>query len=100
MAVLTGLRLRITIRITEVAIMITLRLDPKLERSIDNTAKNLGLTKSELIRKSIHAFLGRLDEPSPWELGKNMFGKYSSGLGNLSTDRKMLLKDKIRAKRK
>jgi len=80
--------------------MITLRLDPKLERSIHNTAKTLGLTKSELIRKSIQSFLGKLDAPSPWELGKDMFGKYASGQGNLSTDRKVLIKDKIRAKRK
>jgi len=80
--------------------MITLRLDPKLERSIQNTAKSLGLSKSELIRKSIHAFLAGLGEPNPWELGKEMFGKYSSGHGNLSTDRKALMKDKIRAKRK
>jgi len=88
-----------TIRITEVGIMITLRLDPKLERSIHNTAKNLGLTKSELIRKSIQAFIGKLDTPSPWGLGKDMFGKYASGQENLSADRKALIKDKIRATR-
>ena len=80
--------------------MITLRLDPKLEQAIQNTAKNLGLTKSELIRKSISEYLGKLDQPSPWELGEDIFGKYSSGLSNLSTDRKELLKNKIRAKRK
>ncbi|MDF1615094.1 ribbon-helix-helix protein, CopG family [Desulfurivibrio dismutans] len=80
--------------------MITLRLDPKLEQAIQNTAKNLGLTKSELIRKSISEYLGKLSQPSPWELGEDIFGKYSSGLSNLSTNRKELLKNKIRAKRK
>lgn len=80
--------------------MITLRLDPKLEQRINITAKNLGLTKSELIRKSINEYLGNLETPSPWELGKKHFGKYSSGSGNLSTDRKELIKDKLRAKRR
>ncbi|MFV9692151.1 MAG: ribbon-helix-helix protein, CopG family, partial [Desulfobacteria bacterium] len=40
--------------------MITLRLDPKLEQDLNNTAKNLGLSKSELIRRSIHDYIGRL----------------------------------------
>lgn len=80
--------------------MITLRLDPKLEQAIQNTAKNLGLTKSELIRKSISEYLDKLDQPSPWKLGEDIFGKHSSGLSNLSSDRKELVKNKIRAKRK
>ena len=80
--------------------MITLRLDPQLEQDINVTAKNLGLTKSELIRKSIREYLGNLNRLNPWELGEDYFGKYSSGLGNLSTDRKELIKDKIRAKRR
>ena len=80
--------------------MITLRLDPKLELTVKNTAKNLGLTKSELIRKSINEYLGRLKQPNPWDIGEDLFGKYSSGLGNLSANRKKLIKNKIRAKRK
>ena len=80
--------------------MITLRLDSELEQSINNTAKNLGLTKSELIRKSISEYLSKLETPSAWETGEDLFGKYSSGLGNLSANRKELLKNKIMAKRK
>jgi|LGVF01.1.fsa_nt_gb predicted DNA-binding protein len=80
--------------------MITLRLDPKLEQNVQNTSKILGITKSELIRKSITDYLTKLSKSSPWELGENYFGKYSSGQDNLSTDRKLLLKTKIRAKRK
>lgn len=79
--------------------MITLRLDPKLEQAINNTAENLGLSKSELIRKSIHEYLAKLKQPTPWESGEELFGKYSSGLGDLSAKRKDLIKDKIRAKR-
>jgi len=79
--------------------MITLRLDPNLEQKVNNTAKNLGLTKSELIRKSIKEYLGKLKQPNAWVIGKELFGKYSSGQGNLSSDRKELVKSIIQAKR-
>ena len=79
--------------------MITLRLDQKLKLVIANTARNIGLTKSELIRKSINEYLCKLKQPNAWEIGEDLFGRYSSGRGNLSSDRKNLLKDKIRAKR-
>ena len=79
--------------------MITLRLDEKLEQQIKTTAKNLGVTKSELIRKSINEYLRQLQQPSAWELGEDLFGKYSSGLGNLASDRKELIRGKIKAKR-
>ena len=79
--------------------MITLRLDQKLEQQINNTAKNLGLSKSELIRRSINEYLSKLKQPSAWDIGEDLFGKYSSGLGNLSSDRKELIKNIIKAKR-
>ena len=80
--------------------MVTLRLDAKLEQAINKTAKNLGLSKSELIRKSIYDYLGRLSKQNAWEVGEALFGKYSSGLSNLSINRKELIKRKIKAKRK
>lgn len=80
--------------------MITLRLDPKIEQDVNKTAKNLGITKSELIRKSILEYLSKLDSTNAWEVGQDLFGKYSSGLGSLATDRKELIKKKVRGKRK
>jgi len=79
--------------------MITLRLDSELEKNINNIAQQMGVTKSELIRKSITAFIEKIEQPSPWELGSNFFGKYASGKDNLSSDRKAIAKEKIRAKR-
>lgn len=79
--------------------MITLRLDKKLEQQINNTAKYLGLSKSELIRKSISEYLNKLKQPNAWDIGEDLFGKYSSGRGNLSSDRKELIKSTIKAKR-
>ncbi|MBF0412351.1 MAG: CopG family transcriptional regulator [Desulfamplus sp.] len=78
--------------------MITLRLNPELEQTINNTAKIMGLTKSELIRQSINEYISKLEQPNAWETGKDLFGKYSSSLGNLSENRKDLIKDKLKAK--
>lgn len=89
---------RITIGNTEVKRMITLRLDPKLEQAVNITAKNLGLTKSELIRKCISDYIGKTKSLNAWNAGKDLFGKYSSNQGNLSVDRKRIVKEKIRAK--
>ena len=79
--------------------MITLRLDPKLEKTLNNIAHQMGISRSELIRKSISDFIGKLGKPSPWELGSDIFGKYASENDSLSRDRKALLKEKIRSKR-
>jgi len=79
--------------------MITLRLDTKLEQSLENASKHMGVTKSELIRRGIREYLAKLSSPDPWELGKDLFGKYASGQGNLSEERKEIIKNKIRDKR-
>jgi len=79
--------------------MITLRLDTVLEREITVTAKNLGMTKSDLIRQSIFEYIRNLKNPNAWEVGHDLFGRYSSGKKNLSVDRKTILKERIKAKR-
>ena len=80
--------------------MITLRLDPQLEQTINQVSHQMGVSKSELIRKSITTFLDTLEKPSAWELGNNVFGKYASGQDDLSSNRKILIKEKIKAKLK
>lgn len=79
--------------------MITLRLDPELDKIVSNTAKNLGLTKSELVRKSLVEYISKLSNPNAWDTGKDLFGKYASGQEDLSSNRKTLLKEKIKAKK-
>jgi len=78
--------------------MISLRLDPELENKIESAAKSLGISKSELLRKSLKAYLKDLPKASAWELGQQYFGQYSSGKSNLSKDRKILSKEKLKAK--
>ena len=79
--------------------MITLRLDPDLEEAVSTTAKNLGLTKSDLIRQSLVEYLKKVDSPNAWDVGHDLFGKYKSGKGSLSAARKEILKEKIKDKR-
>ncbi len=79
--------------------MLTLRLDPQMEQKISNTAKKLGLTKSELIRRSIQEYLKKVSRQTPWDLGSDLFGKYSSGRTDLSVRRKEIIKGKIKDKR-
>ena len=79
--------------------MVTLRLDQGLEQTINKIAHQMGVSKSELIRKSITEFIDKLDKPSPWKLGDGIFGRYASGDENRSSDRKHLVREKIREKR-
>lgn len=78
--------------------MITLRLDQKLETDIQATATMMGLSKSELIRVSVTEYIQKQKKPNAWDLGTELFGKYASGDGNLSSNRKAIMKEKIRAK--
>jgi RHH-type rel operon transcriptional repressor/antitoxin RelB len=79
---------------------ISLRLDGDLERELNKQARVIGIPKSELIRNLISDFLKKKSEKlTPWELGKNLFGREGSGRGNLSTERKSILKEKLHAKK-
>ena len=80
--------------------MITLRIDPEDEQAVEAAAKNLGISKSEFVRESIAEYLASQEQPDAWEIGKDLFGKHSSGDGNLSSKRKELVKEKIRQKKK
>lgn len=78
--------------------MIALRLDSALESTINTYSRQMGISKSELIRQSITHYLSQQEKPSAWEAGKELFGQYASGSGNLASDRKALLKERIKAK--
>lgn len=80
--------------------MITLRLDPGLEQQISRAAKDLGLSKSEFIRQGLVEYIAKLDRQNAWDAGRDLFGKYESGQGHLSRNRKKIVREKIRAKRK
>jgi len=79
--------------------MLTLRLSSDMEEKLNNIAEMLGIPKSEIVRKSLKAYLKQLEQNNAWTAGKSLFGKYSSGKSNLSENRKAILKQKLQDKR-
>ncbi len=82
--------------------MLSVRLDSSLEKQLNFVAQKQSVSKSKIIKESLIYYFDMLNskniEKSPYELGKNLFGKYSSGKTDLSTTYKQKLKDKIHAK--
>lgn len=77
--------------------MLTLRINTALINAIETTAKRKGITKSDLIRKSVMAYISKDTQADPYELGKRYFGKYDSKNPNLSRDSEKLLKNKFKS---
>jgi Ribbon-helix-helix protein, copG family len=75
---------------------LSIRLGEELEHRLARASKRLRLSKSELIKRSLQAFL---DDPepskSPCELGGDLFGADTSAGATLSVNYKALLKKKL-----
>lgn len=80
--------------------MMTLRIDEDLEKKIERASVNLGISKSELLRRSVQEFIAGMSKPDPWDVGKDLFGKYRSGRRDLSTNRKTIIRDLLSRKHK
>ena len=80
--------------------MMTLRIDEDLEKKIERASVNLGISKSELLRRSVQEFIARMSKPDPWDVGKDLFGKYRSGRHDLSMNRKTIIRDLLSRKHK
>jgi Ribbon-helix-helix protein, copG family len=79
---------------------ISLRLDDQLTRKLASLAKARGMTKSELIRKCLRDYLAGPEQgPTAWDLGKDLFGCYKSGHGELSLRAKDIARARIHARR-
>jgi len=82
--------------------MLSVRLDSSLEEQLNFLAKEQSVSKSKIIKDSLVCYFDMLKsknkQKSSYELGEDLFGKYSSGKADLSTTYKQKLKDKIHAK--
>ncbi len=79
--------------------MLTVKMEAELERELEVAARASGLTKSEFVRRGLHDAIARVKKgakPSAWDLGKDLFGKASSGNPELSQTR---AREIIRARR-
>jgi Arc/MetJ-type ribon-helix-helix transcriptional regulator len=79
---------------------ITIRLPEELEAELRTRLDAQGSGLSKFVREAIAEKLDReaAGKPSAYELGKNVFGKHGSGRDDLSTDRKAILGELLRAK--
>ena len=79
---------------------ITVRLPEELETDLRARLERQQVALSDFVRDAIAEKLEREPErtPSPYELGKDLFGKHGSGRKDLSTDRKAILSEILRAK--
>ena len=79
---------------------ISIRLDEKLKSQLRRRVAHEGETISDFIRDAIAEKLARDSErkKTPYELGKHLFGKFSSGRSDLSVRSKEIFREKVRAK--
>jgi len=79
---------------------ITIRLPAKLEAALRARLDRRRVPVSAYIREAIAEKLEREPHasPTPYELGKDLFGKHGSGRSDLSANRKAIMDEMFRAK--
>ncbi|EPG73950.1 ribbon-helix-helix protein, CopG family [Leptospira fainei serovar Hurstbridge str. BUT 6] len=76
-----------------------MRIPPDLERKLDSFAKSKGKSRSEIVKESILEYIkNHSSTKTPFELGKDLFGKHSSKHKNLAKDGKAHLANIIKDK--
>jgi Arc/MetJ-type ribon-helix-helix transcriptional regulator len=82
------------------AVTITIRLPGKLETALRARLDAGRVALSDFVRDAIAEKLARepAEKASAYELGKHLFGKHGSGRHDLSSSRKAILNDILRAK--
>jgi predicted DNA-binding protein len=76
--------------------MFSVRLDDELDRKIQVMAEKAKVSKSEIVREAITEYLeAREAEEKPYDLGQDLFGRFGSGEGDLSTAYKRRIKEKL-----
>lgn len=74
--------------------MVSVRLPDDYNQKLDKISEIENKSKSETIKLALFQYLKNYEnDKSPYELGKDLFGKRGSGKGNLSKDYKNLLRN-------
>jgi len=80
---------------------VTVRLDEDTEAKLRRLLKQKGGTVSAFVRAAIAEKLDReAKKPTPYELGKHLFGRYSSDRDDLAENSEAILREMFRAKRR
>ncbi|GAB1483265.1 hypothetical protein MASR2M78_20810 [Treponema sp.] len=79
--------------------MTSVRLPLEIEQKLEMLSKKKNKSKTDLIKEALDYLFHKEDpEKDSYELGIELFGKYGSGDGTLSTTYKNKMKEKIHAK--
>lgn len=78
---------------------ISVRLDAATEAKLRRLLDEEGGSLSAFVRAAILEKLERQGgKPTPYELGKHLFGRFKSGKGDLASNHKKYFREAIRAK--
>lgn len=78
---------------------LSIRLDPALEDRLAKASRKLRLNKTELIKRSLEAYLAGVEPGlTPYDLGKDLFGADTGRERSLSSGVKRRLGSRLRAK--
>ena len=80
---------------------VSVRLDEETEAKLRRLLRQKGGSLSAFVRAAIAEKLEREGKrPTPYELGKHLFGRYGSGHDDLATNSEEILRDMFRARRR
>lgn len=78
---------------------ISIRLDKETESKLRQQLQQVDMSLSDFVRDAVREKMANYSTKiSAYEAGKQLFGQHHSGRNDLSSNRKALLKEKIRAK--
>ena len=79
--------------------MLTVRIDKELENKINRLINKTNKSKSEIVKQALTEYIEKVQEQdTPYETGKDLFGKYGSEEGTLSKNYKALIQEKLNEK--
>jgi len=79
--------------------MVSVLLSECMEKKIKKISEETKLTKSDIVKEALSQYIINFEQKeTPYKLGKDLFGKYGSGDGSLSTNYKNKLKERINEK--
>ena len=71
----------------------------ELEGYVDVKARAEGVSKSELVRRIVADYARVHPVNAAWEAGRDLFGRHASGESDRSSNRRALVRERIRSKR-
>jgi Arc/MetJ-type ribon-helix-helix transcriptional regulator len=80
---------------------VTVRLNEAMEAKVRRLLEQKGGSVSDFIRAAIAEKLEReAAKPTPYELGRHLFGRHGSGRSDLASNSEQILREMFRARRR